>query len=550
MASGSLGWVATVSKDVSGTRNGFASPPVYPSRRSDVHGQNVVATSQPLAAQAGLAVLREGGNAVDAALATAITLTVVEPTMNGIGSDAFAIVADAGGGIHGFNGSGRSPGAWSPERFAGRERMPFVGADSVTVPGAVDTWVRLSQRFGQLPFERLFDAAIGYARKGYPVSPIVAATWPLAASLYDERSELGAFRETFLPGGRAPGAGERFRCVAMADTLEEIAATQGESFYRGPLAAKIAGEIQRLGGAMAENDLATHQGEWVDTIQQSYAGCAVHELPPNGQGIAALIALGILGHLELRSHAPDSADSVHLQIEAIKLAFAETQRHVADAGSMRVRVDQLLDPELHRRQASDIRLDRAAFPEARVQPDRGTVYLCAADASGMMVSLIQSNFFGFGSGVVVPGTGISLQNRGSGFVLEPGHANEVAGGKRPYHTIVPALATRAGKPWMAFGVMGGHHQPQGHVQVVTRMLDYGCSPQAALDGPRWHVDEGFGVHLEEGLSPIADALTARGHRVDVVESPQLFGGGQAIAREGDAYVAGSDPRKDGQAASS
>ncbi len=543
-----LGWVATVNKDVSATRNRPASLPAYPSRRSDVHGQNVVATSQPLAAQAGLAALSEGGNAVDAALATAITLTVVEPTMNGIGSDAFAIVADAGGGIHGFNGSGRSPGAWSPERFAGRERMPFVGADAVTVPGAVDTWARLSERFGQLPFERLFDAAIGYAREGYPVSPIVAATWPLAASLYGERNELGAFRETFLPGGRAPGAGERFRCAAMADTLEEIATTRGESFYRGPLATRIAGEIQRLGGAMTEDDLGAHQGEWAEPIQQPYAGCAVHELPPNGQGIAALIALGILGHLDLASHAPDSPDSVHLQIEAMKLAFAETQRHVADAGSMRVRVDQLLDPELHRRQAADIRLDRAASPEARVQPDRGTVYLCAADASGMMVSFIQSNFFGFGSGVVVPGTGISLQNRASGFVLEPGHANEVAGGKRPYHTIVPALATRGGEPWMAFGVMGGHHQPQGHVQVLTRMLDYGCGPQAALDGPRWHVDEGFGVHLEEGLAPIADALAARGHRVEIASSARLFGGGQIIARQGDGYVAGSDPRKDGQAA--
>jgi gamma-glutamyltranspeptidase/glutathione hydrolase len=231
----------------------------------------------------------------------------------------------------------------------------------------------------------------------------------------------------------------------------------------------------------------------------------------------------------------------------MKLAFAEAHRHVGDPAAMQLPAGELLDPGLHKRLAAGVRLDAAAFPEASVHPDRGTVYLCAADASGMMVSFIQSNFLGFGSGVVVPGTGISLQNRARGFVLEPGHVNEVGGGKRPYHTIVPALATRGGAPLMAFGVMGGHHQPQGHVQVVTRIFDHGCSPQAALDAPRWHVDEDFGVHLEEGLAPIADELAARGQRVRVTGNPRLFGGGQVILRDGDAYVAGSDPRKDGQA---
>nr|MCS5638049.1 gamma-glutamyltransferase family protein [Myxococcota bacterium] len=536
--------------------NDKPTSPLYPSRRSDVRAQNVVATSQPLAAQAGLDVLRAGGNAVDAALATAITLTVVEPTMNGIGSDAFAIVAvgesageSAGeeAGLHGFNGSGRSPAAFSPERFAGRSAMPGVGPDAVTVPGAVDAWVRLSERFGALPFPRLFESAIAYAREGFPVSPIVAATWPLAASLFEGRDELAAFGETFLPGGRAPAAGEIFRCPAMAETLEAIAESRGESFYRGALAAKIAGEIQRLGGVMTEADLGGHEGEWVDCLQGVYAGAEIHEIPPNGQGIAALIALGILEHLGISGHAADSADCVHLQVEAMKLAFAEAHRHVGDPAAMQVPAGDLLDPGLHKRLAAGVRLDAAAFPEASVRPDRGTVYLCAADASGMMVSFIQSNFFGFGSGVVVPGTGISLQNRGRGFVLEAGHANEVGGAKRPFHTIVPAMATRGGAPLMAFGVMGGHHQPQGHVQVVTHIFDHGCSPQAALDAPRWHVDEGFGVHLEEGLAPIADELAARGQRVQVTASPRLFGGGQVILREGDAYVAGSDPRKDGQA---
>ncbi len=515
----------------------------YPSRRPDLHARNVVATSQPLAAQAGLEVLREGGNAVDAAIATAITLTVVEPTMNGLGSDAFAVVSD-GSGVHGFNGSGRSPAAWSPDRFAGRETMPANGVDSITIPGAVDTWVRLSQRFGKLPFPRLFQSGIHYAREGYPVSPIVAGNWKMASGLFKDRK---AFCETFLPGGRAPRPGEIFRSAAIAETLTEIADTGSQSFYRGSLAAKIVREIERLDGALSRDDLASHEGFFTDCIQQPFAGTEVHELPPNGQGIAALIALGILDHLDLASHPPNSAESIQLQIEAMKIAFAETRKHVADPAAMSVRHERMLEADFLRHRASEIRIDRAAFPTARIEPDHGTVYLTTADASGMMVSFIQSNFFGFGSGVVIPETGISLQNRGSGFILDEGHPNRVAGGKRPYHTIVPAFVTRDDQPLLSFGVMGGHHQPQGHVQVLVRMLLQGCSPQEALDAPRWHLTEDFSIQLEAGLSHLADALSERGQRVLALAHPWVFGGGQAILREANGYRAGSDPRKDGQA---
>ncbi|UCF92762.1 MAG: gamma-glutamyltransferase family protein [Desulfobacterales bacterium] len=516
----------------------------YPSQRMPVLARNVVATSQPLAAQAGLRMLIQGGNAVDAALATAIALTVLEPTSNGIGGDVFALVWD-GGRLHGFNGSGRSPRAWSRKRFAGLSQMPLYGWDAVTVPGAVDAWVRLSDRFGRLPLADLFAPAIEYARRGFMVAPVTAQRWATAVELYRDFPD---FNQTFAPQGRAPLPGELFRCPDQARTLEAIAVSHGESFYRGTLAEKIAHCAHQGGGALTLDDLAGHASEWVEPISVAYRGKRLHEIPPNGQGLAALIALGVLEHHDLHACAVDSADSIHLQVEAMKIAVAEAHRHIADRASMVVAASDLLQPDFLARRARGIRRDRAARPTSQIPTDRGTVYLTAADEGGQMVSFIQSNYFGFGSGIVVPETGISLQNRGYGFTLAEGHPNCVAGGKRPYHTIIPGFVTQAHQPLMSLGVMGGHMQPQGHVQMMVRIFDYGQNPQAACDAPRWYVAEDFRIALEPGFAAqvVAD-LKARGHQIIANAPASLFGGAQIIYRLADGYCGASDPRKEGQA---
>ncbi len=516
----------------------------YPSRRMPVLARNVVATSQPLAAQAGLRMLLAGGNAVDAALAAAIALTVVEPTGNGIGGDAFAVVWD-GNALHGLNSSGRSPRAWSPQRFAGAAEMPPYGWDTVTVPGAVAAWAALSSRFGKLPFAELFLPSIAYARDGFPVSPITARRWQEAKAFYPQYAELN---RTFFPNGRAPQPGEVFRCPAQAETLAAIADSRGEAFYRGAIAQKIAACASAEGGALTVDDLAAHAAEWVEPLAIDYRGVTLHELPPNGQGIAALIALGTLRHFDLARYPVDSADSVHLQIEAMKSAFAEVLRHVADIDCMQVPPGDLLRSEALTAKAAAIRMDRASVPLGKAPSGGGTVFLTAADESGRMVSFIQSNYMGFGSGVVVPGTGIALQNRGLGFVLDEGHPNRVDGGKRPFHTIIPGFLTQGGRPLMSFGVMGAHMQPQGHVQMVTRICDYGQNPQAACDAPRWHVAADGRVQLEAGFAPaVAEGLRRRGHSVAPGATESLFGGGQLIWRLADGYAAASDMRKDGQA---
>lgn len=517
----------------------------YPSQRMPILARNVVATSQPLAAQAGLDALRRGGNAVDAALATAIALTVVEPTSNGLGSDAFAILWDDVQ-LHGLNASGRAPQALTPERFAGLERMPVTGWDPVTVPGAVSAWVALSTRFGKLPFADLFEAAIHYARDGFLVSPITARAWAGAPARY---AAYPSFAATFAPNGRAPHPGELFRCPDQARTLETIAATKGEAFYRGALAEQIAVHAKATGGLLTADDLAMHAPEWVTLLAQAYHGYHLHEIPPNGQGLAALIALGILQHYDLAQYPVDSAGSLHLQVEAMKLGLAEAHRHIADPAWMEVPPEALLDEAFLAERARQIGMDAAQFPTAALPTDHGTVYLTAADAEGMMVSYIQSNYMGFGSGIVVPGTGISLQNRGAGFRLEVGHPNRVAGGKRPYHTIIPGFLTREGQPVMSFGVMGGHMQPQGHVQMVVRLVDYGQNPQAASDAPRWYVEENLtDLSLEPGFAPeVAAELRRRGHNVTANLPPGRFGGAQLIYRVDDGYCAGTDWRKDGQA---
>ncbi|MEP7183051.1 MAG: gamma-glutamyltransferase family protein [Betaproteobacteria bacterium] len=518
----------------------------YPSRRQPILARNAVATSQPLATQAGLAMLQRGGNAVDAALATAIALTIVEPCSNGLGSDLFAIVWD-GRALVGLNASGRAPAAATPARYAGMAAMPSRGWEPVTIPGAVSGWAALSQRFGALPFADLFAPAIRYARDGFLVSPVVADKWAAAANVMPK--EFG-FAEHFLPRGRVPRAGERFACPAMAASMERIADTHGNAFYRGELAEAMVAHAHTHGALHALADFADHTLDWVTPLALDYGGATVHEIPPNGQGIAAQMALGILRSHDLVSLAPDSVASQHLQIEAMKLAFADAHRYVADPRSMEVTAAALLDPGYLASRAKLIDRHRAQDFGPGTPPKGGTIYLCAADERGMMVSLIQSNYMGFGSGVVVPGTGISLQNRGAGFSLATGHPNEIGGGKRPFHTIIPGFLTQDGGPLAAFGVMGGPIQPPGHVQTLVRLLTYGMSPQAALDAPRWKVNDGLSIDLEPSAAPgLREGLAMLGHQLKSVDDSYMdFGAGQFIVRIDGGYAAASDPRRDGQAA--
>lgn len=516
----------------------------YPSRRAPVLARNVVATSQPLAANAGLDMLRQGGNAVDAALAAAITLTVVEPCSNGVGSDAFALVRDHRG-LTGLNASGRSPAAWTAERFAGLARMPALGWDAVTVPGAVSAWVALWRRFGRLPFEALFAPAIRYAEQGFHVGHKTAAGWARARETY---TAFPDFQRHFMPTDRAPGAGEVFRNPAVAKTLTRIAETEGEAFYRGDLAARMAAAAKAQGGALTGADLAAHEAEWVTPLTTPYRGVELAEIPPNGQGLAALIGLGLLERLDTASLAPGSAEWTHRQVEAMKIAVRAAFDHIADPGAMATPPEALLEPASLRRAAAAIGSAASALPPAPLPTSEDTVYLAAGDADGMMVSFIQSNYQGFGSGIVVPGTGIALQNRGAGFVTTPGHPNCVAGGKRPYHTIIPAFVQRDGQPALAFGVMGGHMQHQGHVQMVTRIFDHRQNPQTASDAPRWHVTPDYRVLLETGFgADVAADLAGRGHDVQITDA-NVFGGAQLVYRLDDGgYCAASDHRKEGAA---
>lgn len=521
----------------------------YASTRQPVLARNMVATTQPLAAQAGAAVFARGGNAVDAALATAIALTVVEPTMNGIGGDAFAIVWDTEQ-LHGLNASGRAPASWTPERFAHLPHMPRLGWDTVTVPGGVASWIALSQRFGALPFEDLFVDAIRHARDGFPVTPVVARHW--AQSVVDLKGQPGF--EAFMPQGRAPRVGEIWKSEAQAQTLEEIARTRTASFYHGRLASAMAGFARQHGAALRLEDLAAHQVDWVTPISVGFGDRTVHEIPPNGQGLAALIALGLLEHLPYRDTRPGSAARAHLEIEAMRMAFADLYAHVGDAAHMQVTPAQLLAPAYLAERARGIDPRKVGAYPAGLPPTGGTVYLCTADAQGRMVSFIQSNYKGFGSGVVVPGTGIALHNRGAGFVTTAGHANQVDGGKRPLHSIIPAFMMRKGQPHMAFGVMGANMQPQGHVQMALRESVEELNPQACADAPRWRISDAGALTLEHAFDPAVVAeLQSYGHQPLVAAPDSLdFGSAQLIRRIdspcGDiAYAAGSDQRRDGQA---
>lgn len=505
-----------------------------------------VTTSQPLATLAGMEMFWAGGNAVDAALATAIALTVVEPTGNGIGSDAFAQVWD--GKLHGLNASGNSPQNLGLEHFAGMKEVPPYSWLAVTVPGAVSAWRVLWERWGKLPFEQLFEPAIRYAEEGFPVSPVTAQAWQRAASIYRPLTapQFQPFKEVFFPGNRAPQAGEVWGSRDHAKTLRAIAASGGEDFYKGELAEKIAAFAADTNGFLTTSDLAAHQADWVEPISTDYRGLTVWEIPPNTQGIATLMALNILEGFDLSHYPRESVESYHLQIEAMKLAFADIHRYVADHRFLEVPVAHLLDKAYaaERRQL----IGDTAIPLAQYGvPKGGTVYLAAADGE-LMVSFIQSNYMGFGSGILIPGTGIALHNRGYGFILDAGHPNQVGPAKRPFHTIIPGFLTQDGQPLGPFGVMGGPMQPQGHLQVVINLADYGMNPQAALDAPRWQVVSGKRVNLEQTVSPeIAQALIDRGHEALGNAPVVLFGKGQVILRQAGVLVAASEPRADGLA---
>lgn len=529
----------------------------YPTIRIPLFARNVVSTSQPLAAQAGLRMLLKGGSAVDAAIAGGAMLTIVEPVSCGLGGDAFAIVWD-GAKLHGLNSSGVAPQAWSLDYFKkkygeegdGLARRPKRGWDSATVPGVIAGWVELHKKFGKLPFADLLAPAIEVAERGHAVAPIVAHKW--AAAIPELKDEPG-FAEAFMPNGKPPAVGQCFKFAAAGKSLRKIAETAGRDFYEGEIAERIAAYARETGGAMTVQDLKNYRPEWVDPISVKYQDFDVYEIPPNGQGIAALMALRMLAHRDVASLPIDAIDSQHMQIEAMKLAFSDIYRYVADPRKMEITPDDMLNDAYLAERAKQIDMAKSSRPTFGMPRSGGTIYLSAADESGMMVSFIQSNYMGFGSGVVVPGVGISMQNRGFGFSSNPVSPNAVQAGMRPFHTIIPAFLMRDGAPVMSFGIMGGDIQPQAHVQTLLRMIDHHQQPQAACDAPRWKVNRDFTLDVEGTMAPdIIAGLKARGHELKRIEDPYMdFGSGQFIWRlSGESecgYVAASDSRRDGQA---
>lgn len=522
----------------------------YPSQRNTVFAKNgMVATSQPLAAQAGLDILKKGGNAIDAAIATAACLTVVEPTSNGIGGDAFALVWTKGE-LHGLNASGPAPQSISIEavKERGHETMPKMGLIPVTVPGAPSAWAELSKKFGRLPLSEVLQPAIDYAENGYPVSPTLGKYWKGAYNAYKKActtEEFAHWFETFAPDGRAPEIGEMWSSKGHAETLRQIGETNGESFYRGELAQKIADFSKQHNGFLTYEDLASYQPEWVQPIKVNYRGYDVWEIPPNGQGIVALMALNMLKEDTFSER--DSLETYHKQIEAMKLAFTDAKKYVSDSTTMtHTSVDLLSDSFAKARR--ELIGDTALTPEPGTPPKGGTVYLATADGEGNMVSFIQSNYMGFGSGVVVPGTGIGLQNRGHDFSLDSEHENALAPGKKTYHTIIPGFLTKDNEAVGPFGVMGGYMQPQGHMQVVMNTVDFHLNPQAALDAPRWQWMEDKKVVVEHHFPQhLAQALARKGHQIQVTLDGGSFGRGQIIWRDAETGVlsGGTESRTDG-----
>jgi len=511
----------------------------YPSNRNVVYGRNgMVATTQNLAAGAGLTILQKGGNAIDAAIATAACLTVTEPTSNGIGSDNFALIWTKGK-LCGLNSSGAAPMGISIEALKKQnfETMPTFGVQPVTVPGTVAGWVEANARFGKLSLEECLDPAINYAEKGYPISPVLGYFWERAFSAFKNKFNSPEFENwfaTFAVNDRAPAIGEIYTLKDHARTLEEIAQTKGESFYRGNLADKIHNFFEEHNGFLRKSDLESFKSEWVEPVSANYRDYHIWEIPPNGQGIAALIALNILKAYDI---GPDEL-SYHRQIEAIKIGFAVAKATVTDPKYMKYSTEDLLSESFTEELRSRI-TDKAQNYGAITPAKSGTVYLATADGEGNMVSFIQSNYMGFGSGIVIPGTGIAMQNRGHDFSLDPNHINALAPGKKTYHTIIPGFITKNNEAVGPFGVMGGYMQPQGHVQVVVNMVDFELNPQTALDKPRWRFDEGKKIEVEHNFPrDIALSLAERGHEIGMALSAGNFGRGQIILKNQEGVLMG------------
>jgi len=524
----------------------------YPSRRSTVYAKNgMVATSQSLAAQAGLSILRQGGNAVDAAVATAACLTVVEPTSNGIGGDAFALVwmKDR---LYGLNSSGPAPMALTLDTALShgyKEQLPTNGWLPVTVPGTPAAWAELVSRFGRLSLAEVLAPAIEYAETGYPVSPVISRQWQLGFKRFSAAtgSEFHHWFDTFAPDGHAPVAGELWRSPNHAATLRMIAASNAQDFYQGELAEKIEAFAKEHDGWLRASDLAAYKPEWVEPIRVNYRGYDVWEIPPNGHGLVTLLALNILKGMEFETK--ESVETYHRQIEAIKLAFADGLKYITDARQMKVSVENLLS-DAYAAERRKLIGSQALSPIAGSPSKGGTVYLATADGEGNMVSYIQSNYMGFGSGLVVPGTGIALHNRGCNFSLDPAHANVLAPGKKPYHTIIPGFLSKDGQAVGPFGVMGAFVQPQGHLQMVMNTVDFALNPQASLDAPRWQWVKDKTVEVEHQFPEfIAEALERKGHNLLRSVGNLSMGRGQIIWRDKNGVLAGgTEPRTDGAVA--
>lgn len=526
----------------------------YASRRTVSFAKNgMVATSSPLPAQVGLDVLKKGGNAIDAAVATAAALSVIEPTSNGIGADSFALIWYKGK-LYGLNGSGRSPRLISGEKLLekGLKAVPSDGWDPVMVPGTPSAWAEAVKKFGNLPLSEVLEPAAKYAEEGYPLAPNIGKQWVLGYKRFMKAGGPEKFEgwfETFAPDGKMLSDGDVFRCQAMADTLREIGATNAESFYRGELAKKIAAYSEKTGGWMRLDDLEDYRAEFVEPITTNYHGYDVYELPPNGHGITVLMALNILKGFDLGNNR-ESVDVYHKTIEAMKLAFVDGKEYVADPKAMKTKVADMLSEE-YAAERRKLITDTAVMPEPGTPFSGGTVYLCTADKEGNMVSWIQSNYMGFGSGIVIPGTGISLNNRGANFSLDPTKDNYLEPGKKAYHTIIPGFLCKDGQAVGPFGVMGGFMQPQGHLQVLLNTIDFGMNPQEALDAPRFQWVGGKKVQLERAVpTDIALKLAAMGHEVEIMNDTYSMGRGEIIWRWDDEVLVGaSEPRCDGHVAS-
>lgn len=517
----------------------------YPNRRLSVYGKNgMAATTHPVAADAGIEIMKSGGNAMDAAIAAAATLTVVEPTSNGIGGDAF-MIAWMNGELHGMNASGRSPEALSISeiRRRGYENMPKYGWLPVNVPGVPAAWGSLIDKFGNLALKEVLAPAIRAARDGFAITPTVAGYWRAAYENYSRTAREFEEVKPWLEIFGNPSAGEIKTLPHHADTLEEIADTCGRSVYEGRLADEIIKYAQETGGLLTHEDLKNFEVEYVDPISVNYKGHEIHEIPPNGQGVTALMALGMLSKDNFSSL---NEETYHYQIEAIKQAFADTTQFVTDKDYMKIKTEGMLNESYLEQKRGEIG-ESAEQRHHGDLPEGGTVYLATADKEGNMVSYIQSNYMGFGSGVVIPHTGLALHNRGHNFSMNEDNVNFVDGGKKPYHTIIPGFITKNGCPLGPFGVMGAFMQPQGHLQVAMNLIDYKMNPQSALDAPRWQFKEGLYVEIEDRFDPdIARALLRRGHDISVNLEPNSFGRGQVIIRgEHGALIGGTESRTDG-----